>query len=68
MEQMEQKEQARLLRAEDLAKRLGVCRATVWGWAKRKPGFPAAIKLSARVTVWNAAEIDEWVAQHRAGA
>ena len=65
---MEQMEQSRLLRAEDLAKRLGVCRATVWEWAKRRPGFPPAIKLSARVTVWDSAEIDEWVAQHRAGA
>ena len=44
---------------------LGVCRATVWEWAKRRPGFPPAIKLSARVTVWDSAEVDAWVAQQR---
>lgn len=38
----------------------GLCKSTIWLWAKEGK-FPKAIKLSARVTVWNMAEVDAWL-------
>jgi prophage regulatory protein len=51
------KEMGRILRVME---KTGLCRSTIWLWAKEGK-FPKAIKLSARVTVWDMAEIDAWL-------
>lgn len=40
--------------------------ATVWRLAKAGK-FPKPFKLSPGITVWDAAEIDQWIEQQRKG-
>ncbi|MCF6243874.1 MAG: AlpA family phage regulatory protein [Sulfurovum sp.] len=47
-------------RIQKVMERTGLCKSTIWLWAKEGK-FPKAIKLSRRVTVWNMAEIDAWL-------
>ena len=42
--------------------KLPVSPATVWRWV-REGQFPKPFKLSNRVTVWNLAEVDAFIAQ-----
>ena len=42
--------------------KLPVSPATVWRWV-REGQFPKPVKLSNRVTVWNLAEVDAFIAQ-----
>lgn len=39
---------------------LGVGVSTFWRWAKERPGFPKARKLSSRCTVFDVAELMAW--------
>ena len=47
-------------RPKDAANLLGVGVSTFWRWAKERPGFPAARKLSPRCTVFDVAELVAW--------
>lgn len=44
---------------DDLAKRFGVTRPTIWRWVK-KESLPAPVKLSGNCTRWITAEVAEW--------
>ncbi|WNU97566.1 AlpA family phage regulatory protein [Neisseria sp. DTU_2020_1000833_1_SI_GRL_NUU_006] len=55
-----------VLRAESVARELGVSRATIWNWANPKsrhhrPDFPKPIKLSENITGWLSSEIEEYL-------
>lgn len=46
--------------------RLPVSPATVWRWV-REGKFPKPFKLGESVTVWDAAEVDAFIAQRSGG-
>ena len=48
------------VRAQELARQLGVSRATIWLWAK-DGRLPPPIKLGPRVTVWDMAKVEKWI-------
>ena len=52
-----QKAKGQLLRASQVASVLGMSVPSVWRIAKENADFPKPFKLSARVTVWDEAEI-----------
>ncbi len=47
------------LRPAQAAKKLGISVPTLWRYCREKPNFPKPRKLSARVTVFDDAELDE---------
>lgn len=47
---------------------LGVSRATLWRWAKERPGFPKPRNLSPRCTVFDAEELRLWRDNQTKGA
>lgn len=49
------------LRPAQAAEKLGVSAATVWRWARTKPGFPKPIKLGSHVTVFRESELDAFI-------
>lgn len=61
----------RVIRIADLATTqnkpglLPVSPATVWRWVSEKK-FPAPFKLGANTTVWDAAEVEQFLAQRAA--
>lgn len=57
---------AQFYRLPHLKQRLGVSGSTIWLWIKQGK-FPHGTKLSANVTAWDAASIEEW-AQERIAA
>ena len=62
----------RVIRIKDLARgknnhgKLPVSPATIWRWVGSDK-FPKPFKLGANVTVWDADEVDAWLAQQAAG-
>lgn len=48
------------LRAKAVAERLNISVSTVWKWSARNI-IPAPTKLTQRVTVWKASDIDAFV-------
>ncbi|MDO6485971.1 helix-turn-helix transcriptional regulator [Shimia thalassica] len=42
----------RFLTVNQVAKRYGICKATVWRWVNEDPYFPAPVKLSAGTSRW----------------
>jgi prophage regulatory protein len=59
----------RFIRISELAStptkqgRLPVSPATIWRWT-REGRFPKPIKLGASVTVWDAVEVEAFIARH----
>lgn len=45
--------------------RLPVSQATIWRWV-RAGKFPKPFTIGDRCTVWDAAEVDEWIASSKA--
>lgn len=45
------------LTVKDVAKKLNVCRASVYNYIKNIPDFPQPVKLG-RMSRWNAEEVD----------
>ena len=45
------------LTVKDVAKKLNVCRASVYNYIKNIPGFPQPMKLG-RMSRWSAEEVD----------
>lgn len=39
--------------------------ATIWRWVKEGK-FPKPFKLASQTTVWDAAEVQEWIEQQQA--
>lgn len=54
-----------ILRPNQLAARLGVCRSTVYEWSRR-PDFPRRLKLGPRASGWRWSEIKAWLDQRTA--
>jgi prophage regulatory protein len=50
------------LRLPQVMEITGLAKSTVWLWVK-EGRFPAPIKLSARVTVWQLSDVKAW--QHK---
>jgi len=49
------------VRYEDLEKRFGVKRMTIWRRVNRESNpFPKPYRLSNRMTVWKRSEVDAW--------
>jgi len=53
------------LRIADLLHKTKLCKSHIWEQVKLDK-FPKPIKLSARVTVWDADEINEWMEKQKA--
>ena len=43
----------------------GVAESTWWEWARTIPDFPKPIRISARCTRWDEAEIEAWLESRR---
>lgn len=54
-------------RARECAEFLGVGESTFWVWAKR-PGFPQAIRMGERLTLFNLEELKAWLLSQRGAA
>ena len=52
----------RLLRLREVLNLTSLGRSTVWDRARRGT-FPKPAKLGPRTTVWNAAEVEQWIAE-----
>lgn len=50
------------LRAGDIVRRFGVCRATLWKW-RRQGLFPEPVSLGPNVCAWPAEVIQDWERQ-----
>ena len=48
---------SRFLSIDDVAKRYGVGRSTVWRWVKKDDRFPAPVKLSLGTSRWSESEL-----------
>ena len=59
-----QPNQVKYLRVEKVALRLGVSGSTIWLWVKKET-FPAPVKLSSNVTVWDIEDILQWEAERK---
>ena len=46
---------------------LQVSTVTLWRWEKNNPEFPKSIRISKRVSVYDAQEIRQWVKAQSAG-
>lgn len=58
---------AELATTKDKVGRLPVSRATVWRWV-REGRFPKPFKLGQSVTVWDADEVERFIAERAEGA
>jgi len=52
------------LRIWDVAKKTSLAKSTIWLWVKQKK-FPKPYKISERVTVWDEAEVDQWIIERK---
>ena len=59
--------QSSSLRPNTAAEFLGISVPTLWRWAKNRPDFPQPIRLSARCTVFDSAQLHEWRESQRQG-
>jgi predicted DNA-binding transcriptional regulator AlpA len=48
------------LTVKDVAKKLNICRASVYNYLKAVPGFPQPMKLG-RMSRWSAEEVDSFM-------
>jgi len=51
----------RYIRLKEVCLITAASQATIWRWVKTNPGFPRPIRLSPSCTVWNEAELLEWI-------
>ncbi len=59
---------ARYIRVKQLEKDYGIDRVTVWRWGRNpRKGFPKAIRLSSRISVYDAEAVQQWI-EHQAVA
>lgn len=48
------------LRINDVVKKTAIAKSTIWLWVKENK-FPAPLKISERITVWEEEKIDIWM-------
>ena len=58
--------ESRILRANELARRLGISRVTLWRW-ERQGLIPPKLKLGPNTVGWLESEIEAWWEQKRDG-
>ncbi|MCK0151079.1 AlpA family phage regulatory protein [Marivita sp. S6314] len=46
----------------DLARRYGIARPTVWRWHREHPEFPRVVRLTPGCARWKLSEIEAWEA------
>jgi predicted DNA-binding transcriptional regulator AlpA len=49
-----------IIRPAKVARILGISKSTLWRW-RRKPGFPAAVRLGETMVGWRHSEIQAWI-------
>lgn len=54
-------QQNKLLKVQQVADMLEVCKATVWAYLKSKPEFPRSYQVSAKVTRWKLDEVNAYM-------
>lgn len=54
-----------LISANQGAKLTGVAESTWWDWSRVFPDFPRPIRISARCTRWDKAEVETWLESRR---
>jgi len=47
-------------RPADAARHFGVCKTTLWRWAKR-PDFPKPARLGPKITLFEIAAVERWL-------
>jgi len=52
------------LRIHDVTNKTKLCKSHIWEQVKEN-NFPQPIKLSPRVTVWDADELDDWMRKQK---
>ena len=52
------------IRDYDVAKKLGIGKSTVW-YLLKEGNFVKPIKLSQSITIWDEAEIDQWISEKK---
>lgn len=55
----------RVIRLSEVCQMTGASRATVWRWVKVRSDFPRPFKLSDAITVWDEAEVRNWIGAQR---
>ena len=48
---------------QQVARRYGVHRSTIWRWVKTDPDFPGPIVLSLGCSRWKLSEVEAWEAR-----
>ena len=48
-------------RVSELSELLSIGKSTIWAWVK-SGRFPKPLKMSSRMTVWSAADVEAWIA------
>ena len=57
---MPSEERSLRLRDKEVAAILGCCKASVWNWAKTRPGFPQPYRDGGRYTYWLRPEVEAY--------
>lgn len=52
---------SRALRLNRVCHLTGASPATIWRWVKTNPDFPRPFRLSPAITVWDEAELVQWI-------
>lgn len=47
-------------RVNELSDLLSIGKSTIWAWVKAGR-FPKPLKMSSRMTVWSAADVEAWI-------
>ena len=50
------------LRAKTICAKYGISKSTFWLWVKQREGFPKPIKAGERVTLFDAAALEKFIA------
>jgi len=48
------------IRDKEVAKVLGICKASVWNWVKIRPNFPKPYRDGGRYTYWLRHEVEAY--------
>lgn len=54
-----------IIRANELVKRLGISRTTLWRLTRNDTTFPQPMSISNRTVGWIEAEVDAWILYKR---
>lgn len=52
----------RVLKLATVCDMLDASKSSIWRWLREDPSFPRPFKLGPQLTVWDAVEIEAWIA------